>query len=61
METSYGLCMAGSDAHLVITALPVPAVLIDRSERIEAANAAAGALFGHDGSGRHYITVLRQP
>ncbi len=53
--------MSLPDAHLVINALPVPAVLIDRSERIEVANVAAGALFGHDGTGRHYITVLRQP
>lgn len=36
-------------------------MLIGSSERIEASNQAAAALFGHDGTGRHYITVLRQP
>jgi two-component system phosphate regulon sensor histidine kinase PhoR len=36
-------------------------MLIGPSERIEAANQAAAALFGHDGTARHYITVLRQP
>jgi two-component system phosphate regulon sensor histidine kinase PhoR len=49
------------DARALIDALPVPAVLIGPSERIEASNAAAALLFGHDGTGRHYITVLRQP
>lgn len=49
------------DAQTIIVALPIPAVLIAPSERIEAANAAAAALFGHDATGRHYITALRQP
>ena len=49
------------DARALIDALPVPAMLIGPSERIEAANQAAAALFGHDGTARHYITVLRQP
>jgi two-component system phosphate regulon sensor histidine kinase PhoR len=57
----YGVPDMSPDAQILIAALPVPAVLIDRSERIEAANAAAVGLFGHDGTGRHYITVLRQP
>ena len=49
------------DAQALLKALPFPAVLIAPTERIEAANAPATALFGHDGTGRHYITVLRQP
>lgn len=49
------------DTQALIKALPFPAVLIAPTERIEAANASAAALFGHDGTGRHYITVLRQP
>lgn len=49
------------DAQALIKALPFPAVLIAPSERIEGANLPAAALFGHDGTGRHYITVLRQP
>jgi two-component system phosphate regulon sensor histidine kinase PhoR len=51
----------GLDAAGVIAALPFPAVLVDRDERIETANAAAQKLFGHDGTGRHYVTALRQP
>lgn len=45
----------------LIAALPIPALLIGPSERIEAINPQAAAMFGHDGTGRHYITVLRQP
>ena len=50
-----------TEAQVLIAALPMPAVLIGQDERIETANAAAAQLFGHDGTGRHYITVLRQP
>ncbi|HVG49590.1 MAG TPA: histidine kinase dimerization/phospho-acceptor domain-containing protein, partial [Rubellimicrobium sp.] len=50
-----------TDAQALISAMPVPAVLIGQDERIEAANGAAAQLFGHDGTGRHYVTVLRQP
>ncbi|EPX86146.1 hypothetical protein ruthe_00955 [Rubellimicrobium thermophilum DSM 16684] len=49
------------DAILTVLALPTPTLLIGPDERIEAINSAARALFGHDGTGRHYITVLRQP
>ena len=42
-------------------ALPIPVVLVGPSERIEAVNAAASRLFTTDGTGRHYITGLRQP
>ncbi len=49
------------DARTLLESLPIPAVLISPEERIMAANPAAHALFGHDGTGRHYITVLRQP
>ncbi|TNC51162.1 two-component sensor histidine kinase [Rubellimicrobium rubrum] len=49
------------DAIAIVNALPMPAVLIGPEERVEASNPAAKALFGHDGTGRHYITVLRQP
>jgi two-component system phosphate regulon sensor histidine kinase PhoR len=45
----------------LIVALPIPALLIGASERIESINPLAAAMFGHDGTGRHYITVLRQP
>ncbi len=49
------------EAEIVVNALPIPAMLIGPTERVEAANAAAASLFGHDGTGRHYITALRQP
>jgi two-component system phosphate regulon sensor histidine kinase PhoR len=52
--------MRSREAQL-LEALPMPAVLIARSERVEGANAAAAQLFGHDPTGRHYITALRQP
>jgi two-component system phosphate regulon sensor histidine kinase PhoR len=45
----------------LIAALPIPALLIGPTERIETLNPLATAVFGHDGTGRHYITVLRQP
>jgi two-component system phosphate regulon sensor histidine kinase PhoR len=45
----------------LIAVLPIPALLIGPTERIEALNPLAATMFGHDGTGRHYITVLRQP
>ncbi len=45
----------------LLQAVPVPLVMIDREERVSAANDPAKALFGAAIEGRHYITVLRQP
>jgi two-component system, OmpR family, phosphate regulon sensor histidine kinase PhoR len=45
----------------LISALPLPALLIGPGEKIEALNDLATNMFGLDGTGRHYITVLRQP
>ncbi|MHC0052898.1 ATP-binding protein [Actibacterium sp. D379-3] len=45
----------------VLTAVPLPCVLITSDERVEAMNERAQAMFGPSGIGRHYITVLRQP
>ncbi len=45
----------------LIAAFPIPAVLIGPSEKIESLNQPAATLFGLDGTGRHYITVLRLP
>jgi len=45
----------------LLQAVPIPLLLIDRDERVSAANAPAKALFGTAIEGRHYITVLRQP
>lgn len=53
--------MMPNHAAGLIAAFPLPAILISASEKIEALNAPAMALFGLDGTGRHYITVLRQP
>ena len=46
---------------LVISAVPMPLILIGRDARIRAINPAAEALFGAQGLGRHYATQLRQP
>ncbi len=45
----------------VVGALHLPALIIARGRRILCMNAPAGALLGHDASGAHYSTVLRQP
>ena len=42
-------------------AMPLPAVLVDQSERFIAANAAAKTLLGAHLVGRHFATILRQP
>ncbi|SHI31647.1 sensor histidine kinase [Wenxinia saemankumensis] len=47
-------------AHL-LSALPIPALLIGADERVAALNPAAAALLPNAGEGRHYITALRQP
>ena len=44
-----------------MAALPIPVMLIGPTERIEIVNQPAKRLFGTDGTGRHYITALRQP
>lgn len=45
----------------LMSALPLPVLLIGPAERIEAANPAAQKLLGAAQTGRHYITALRQP
>ncbi|WP_372604008.1 sensor histidine kinase [Actibacterium sp.] len=45
----------------ILAALPAPAVMIDRSERMVAMNQPAKDLLGQAGLGRHYVTALRQP
>jgi len=45
----------------VVTALPMPALLVDQTERIIAANTDARTLLGHNIQGRHFATILRQP
>lgn len=45
----------------LIAVLPMPVILIGADARVEAVNPAATRLFGTDGTGRHFITALRQP
>ena len=49
------------DARSFVTAVPLPLILIQSSERIEAANDAAKRLFGDGIELRHYMTALRNP
>ncbi|EEE39185.1 alkaline phosphatase synthesis sensor protein PhoR [Rhodobacteraceae bacterium KLH11] len=45
----------------LVAAIPLPALLVDRAERIVAANTEARTLLGHVIEGRHFATILRQP
>lgn len=44
-----------------LEAIPLPAVLVDQTERFIAANTAGRTLLGQQISGRHFATILRQP
>ncbi|GHG81264.1 two-component sensor histidine kinase [Pseudodonghicola xiamenensis] len=44
-----------------LAAIPLPALLVDQSERIIAANSEALTLLGQQIRGRHFATILRQP
>lgn len=44
-----------------LAAIPLPAVLVDQTERFIAVNSAAEALLGSAIRGRHFATILRQP
>ncbi|WP_227271581.1 sensor histidine kinase [Roseobacter weihaiensis] len=45
----------------MLAAIPVPAMAIDRQERIVASNGEARTLIGQGLEGRNYVTILRQP
>ncbi|MBO9445062.1 ATP-binding protein [Ruegeria sp. R14_0] len=45
----------------MISAVPMPALMVDQTERIIAANTDAKTLLGQNIEGRHYATILRQP
>jgi len=45
----------------LLSAIPLPALAIDGTERIMAANAEALTLIGQQALGRNYVTILRQP
>lgn len=44
-----------------LEAIPLPAVLVDQTERFIGANTAGRALLGQQILGRHFATILRQP
>ncbi|MGV6804410.1 MAG: ATP-binding protein [Ruegeria sp.] len=45
----------------IVAAIPVPALIVDRTERIVVSNAGAQALLGRGIDNRHFATILRQP
>ncbi|WP_126136991.1 sensor histidine kinase [Tritonibacter mobilis] len=45
----------------LLAAFPMPAVLIDQTERLIAANVEGATLLGPQVIGRHFATILRQP
>jgi len=47
--------------HEILSATPLPALMVDQTERIIAANADACTLLGQQIVGRHFATILRQP
>lgn len=47
--------------RVLLNAMPIAAVWVNASGRIEALSAPAASLFGSGVVGRHYITVFRQP
>jgi two-component system, OmpR family, phosphate regulon sensor histidine kinase PhoR len=53
--------MAHTILETVLSAIPLPGLGIDGSERIIAANAEALTLIGQQALGRNYVTILRQP
>ena len=53
--------MSVSSLTEFVAAVPMPALLVDQSERIAAANAEARTLLGQLIDGRHFATILRQP
>ena len=53
--------MADPLLHSLVSALPMPALVIDGSERIVAANDDFLLLVGTSARDTHYVTILRQP
>ncbi|WP_037306816.1 sensor histidine kinase [Ruegeria halocynthiae] len=45
----------------VVSAVPMPALMVDQTERIIAANTEAKTLLNQNIIGRHFATILRQP
>ena len=53
--------MSDDTVTTLLEAVPLPAVLIGRGERILGANSRARTLLGEGIRGRHFITAIRQP
>lgn len=53
--------MSDADLAEFVSAVPMPALVIDQTERIIAANAEARTLLGRNLDNRHFATILRQP
>jgi two-component system phosphate regulon sensor histidine kinase PhoR len=53
--------MYDSDLRALLEAMPLPALMVDRDERIAASNALSRTLLGQQIEGRNYVTMLRQP
>ncbi|AXI54819.1 Adaptive-response sensory-kinase SasA (plasmid) [Pseudoseohaeicola sp. NH-UV-7] len=49
------------DLRALLDSMPLPALMVDRDERIAASNALARTLLGQQIDGRNYVTMLRQP
>jgi two-component system phosphate regulon sensor histidine kinase PhoR len=45
----------------IITGIPIPVVLIERTLRVAAMNELARGLFGEENLGRHFVLTFRQP
>ncbi len=50
-----------SDWNIILSACPIPMLVVGADERVAAENGASRRLLGHSVLARHYITVLRQP
>ncbi|WP_170330384.1 sensor histidine kinase [Ruegeria arenilitoris] len=53
--------MTGDLLNEVVSAIPMPALMVDQTERIIAANTDSRTLLGQNIVGRHFATILRQP
>ncbi len=53
--------MMSDDSKNIISAIPMPLVLIEAQGRIRFANKSAGEVFGLNLEGKHFTNVMRQP
>lgn len=53
--------MTNDQLEEIVTAIPMPALMVDQTERIIAVNTEAKTLLGQNILQRHFATILRQP